>query len=443
MEARSQMIDRRAATTFAAVVAIFAATSASAVTLGPRAEDPPPRAAEERPALDVPPLRLAIPVLATGVPRSEEEQFKKRIWPELRNAESVRIAVKLKEAIDARRTFQDVVVTPDASVSADFYLLGRIAASNAEDLEVRWSLVDATQTYQIPRCSGGKACRRTDKYRLWDGWHDVNDSAQKDPFGPFYAEIADRIHRKIAELAAQHAKQAARNRRQAAAGRRTKLSTIDAIVNTRSLVFAAYFAPDLYGDAVKERRGRLTLDYLPTQEGDDWARVESIRARDERFAVLLSENYASFVADMHDPYSQWQKDNFPFARDARLARREATLSAVAGAIGAAGAVAAAADEGNPNSKGIATVLGAGAAAAIVNSVHERRKASAMHDRINELGASVQGALKPVVVATRERTVTLSGTAREQFQQWRALMREMYANTANDIEAVQFADAGED
>ena len=413
-------------------LALVATLSASAVPLGPRADEPVARNTAETRASDTPSLRLAIPVLDPGIPSSQEEQVKQRIWPELRKAEAVRIAIKLKEAIDGQGTFREVVVSPDASASADFYLLARIEASNGEDLRLRWSLMDATQAFQIPA--------RTDKHRLWDGWHEVTDAAHSEPFSPLFVAVADRIHRKLVDLTRKHERQAEKNRRLLAKGRSPKLSALDTALTTRSVVFAAFFAPDLYSDAVKEERGRLKLAYLPARDGDEWARIESIKARDERFAVLISDQYAALAAGMQKSYSDWQKDNFPLAREARLARREATWSAVAGALGAVGAVAAATDEDTSN--GTAVVLAAASAAAIANSVAERKKANAMHAQINEIGASVQGALKPMVVATQDSTVTLAGTAREQFLQWRELLQDLYANTATDLEAVQFADGDE-
>ena len=425
-----------------AAVTLLACLSAFAVELGPRVDRPPANETPTEQARSVPPLRLAIPVLDPGIPSDQEKQYQQGVWPELRNAESVRIAVQLKDEIAKRNTFRDVVVTPDASASADFYLLARIDQSNGEDLKLRWRLMDATQAIRLPRnCARGSKCWRKDSHRLWNGWHDVHDAAESDPFHPLYAAIADRVHQEMAALADKHERQVQKNRRLAAKGRATKQSELEGAVATRSVVFAAFFAPELYGDAFERKDNRLRLTYLPAQDGDDWARIESFRARDERFAVLISDQYAELAKEMHKTYSDWQKDNFPLAREARLARREATWSAIAGAVGAAGAVAAAADEGNPHSKETAAVLAAASTVAIVNSVSERKKLAALRTQINEIGATVQGSLKPMVVATQDRTVTLTGTAHEQFAQWRELLQEIYDNTANDVEAVQFVASG--
>ena len=421
-------------------LAVLGALSAAAIELGPRADQTAPGEVAKDATLDAMALRLAIPVLNPGVPSSQEEQYKRGIWPELRNAEAMRIAVKLRERIAERGTFRDVVVSPDTSVSADFYLLARIDESNGEDLKVRWSLVDATQTYRVPARCRRSNCWKTEDRRLWEGWHETNDVSEKDPFEQLYAKIADQVHDTMTDLARKHEKQMEKNRRanEKKGGRGGKLSDLQAAKTTRTVMFAAYFAPDMYGDAVTEKRGRLELAYLPSEDGEEWTRIEAFRVRDERFAVLVSDQYGGFAERMHKPYGEWQKESFPLAREARLARRESTLSGIGGAIAAIGAVKAV-DEGNRTAGG---ALAAVSAAAITNSVRERRKASAMQEQINELGATAQIALEPMVVATRDRTVTLTGTAHEQFTQWRTLLRDLYMNTSSDIEAVQFADAGE-
>ena len=419
-------------------LAILGTLSAAAVELGPRLGAPPPGETAKNATLDAMGLRLAIPVLDAGIPSSEKKQYERGIWPELRNAEAMRIAIKLREQIAKRGTFRDVVVSPDASVGAEFYLLARIDDSNGEDLKLQWSLVDATQTFRIPANCRRSNCWKTDNHRLWEGWHERNDVSTTEPFEPLYAKIADQVHKAMTNLARKHEDQVKKNRRQAADGRATKLSDLETAAAARSVVFAAYFAPDLYGDAIKEQRGQLKLQYLPSQDGDEWARIEAFRMRDERFADLVSEQYGGFAEQMSRPYAEWQKENFPLARQARLARREATLSGIAGALGAVGAVAAAED----GKGGTAGALAAVSAAAIANSIRERKEVGALRDQINELGSAAQLVLQPMVVATQDQTVTLTGTAREQFTQWRTLLRDLYVNASTDIEAVQFATDGD-
>ena len=424
------------------LLACLGPASALAVELGPRAapEDTFEGMEEtEESVAGVPPLRLAIPVLDPRIPETEKERYDRGIWPALRKAEAVRIAIKLQQAINARGTFADVVVSPDAATSADFYLLGRIEQSNAEDLEIRYALLDATQRTWIPgRCGKSGKCWQRAKHRLWEGWHEAHDAMATDPFHTVYDDIAARVDAKLDELRAKHDRQVSKNEDLVAKGRSPRLSDLETAAAMRSIVFAAYFAPDVYGDAVEERRGRLRLAYLPALDGGDWSRIEAIRARDERFGNLLTERYGELAVGMQTAYAGWQKDVFPLARAARLARREATWSTVAGVIAGVGAAAAATDGDNTEA---AVGLAGTSAVAIMNSIHESRKAKALLAEFNEIGASVQGALKPLVVETAEKAVTLTGTAQEQFTQWRGLLAEIYTNTAVDIDAVQFVDAG--
>ena len=52
-----------------------------------------------RSRMNIPQLRLAIPVLDPGIPESTKKQEEEGIWPELRKAEAVRCAFKLKQWI--------------------------------------------------------------------------------------------------------------------------------------------------------------------------------------------------------------------------------------------------------------------------------------------------------------------------------------------------------
>src|SRR5690606_9884960 len=52
----------------------------------------------------------------------------------------------------------------------------------------------------------------------------------------------------------------------------------------------------------------------------------------------------------------------------------------------------------------------------------------MHaDSIKQLGESFQAEVQPMVVEVEGRTLQLRGTAEEQFQEWRQLLKELYEN----------------
>ena len=408
------------------------------VELGPRIEREvavQEARAAPRPVLDIPPLRLAIPILDPGLPENQAVWEDRGIWPELRRAEGVRSAERLAEAIRNLGHFESVIVVPDTSVSADLYLLGEIAASNGEDLKIRYRLLDATGKTWIRN--------KTAKHRVEVGWHENNTDRQADPFATLYVAIATDVEKSLIAQARRHAATAKQNAKRVARGKSPTMSELEKVPLTRDLVLASYFAPDRYGDTLKDSGGRVKVQYVPYAEDEDWTRIESVRARDQAFSKRLSDEYAAFADQMQGSYALWQQDSFPYAREQRILKERAMAQGILGALAAVATVAAAAD-GNVGT--LPTVAaGVASTALIVSSFRTNNKRKDQVRQLNELGRSVQAELAPSVVEMRESTVTLRGTAREQFQQWRNLLRDLYANDTEDFDAVTVvgADAGVD
>ena len=402
--------------------------------LGPRIEPAPDEAwqtAVDRQSLGLPPLVLAVPVLDPGLPKNPEVWEKRGIWPELRRAESVRCAHRIAEAIRSRQLFDAAVVAPDATTSADLYLIGRITVSNGEDLGIRFELLDATGKAWIPK--------RTLRHRVPEGWHENNVHRNADPFDDLYEQIAAAVEKRLIREAKRHADVMKRNRSRIAKGQSPRLSDLERVALTKDLVLARYFAPDDYGDALKEASGRLRLRYLPAMDTEKWTRIQLVQARDRDFGQRLSQGYADFAQQMQGTYALWQRDSFPFAREQRLLRQRASTQAVLGVLAAAATVAATADGDVGDLP--AAAAGVASAALLYSSFRTNQKRKAEVAELNELSRSLQSELAPASVELRERTVTLKGTANEQFAQWRGLLRELYANESEDLAAVTVVGAG--
>ena len=400
----------------------------SDVELGPRVETEPETQAAQvipRPVFDIPPLTLAISVLDPGLPENQEVWEDRGIWPELRRAEGVRCAQRIADAINGLGHFESVIVAPDTTVSADLYLLGTINASNGEDLKIAYRLLDATGKTWIQK--------KTVRHRVPEGWHENNTNPAADPFEVVYAAIAGDVEKSLAAQARRHASTVNQNAKRIARGKSPKMSDLEKVALTRDLVLAGYFAPDRYGDTLKQSGSRTKIQYVPYREDEDWARIEAVSARDTAFSKRLSDQYAAFADEMQGSYALWQQDSFPYAREQRILKERATAQGVLGALAAIATVAAAAD----GDVGTLPTVAAGVAgtALIVSSFRTNNKRKRQVRQLNELGRSLQAELAPSVVELRESTVTLRGTAREQFQQWRGLLRDLYANDAEDIEAV--------
>ncbi len=387
--------------------------------------------------MNIPSLRLAIPVLDPGIPESTEEQSNQGIWPELRKSESVWAAFKLKEWMHRYNQFDSIVVSADASVSADVYLIGRINRSDGETMRIDYQVVDATGDIWLPDMS--------DSHRVEIGWHQRHEGTGQDPFDPLYNEIADTVYEALKDRGKAHVEKLEReSRRKNQEDRR--LTDLERIAATRDLAFARFLSPREFGDALVATNGRYEIQYLPETEGSDWARINSIQVREDDFAKVIEKYYEEFANTIKDEYAQWQRDSFPIARELRLAKRNRALQGVAGAVLVAAAVAAEIDGAAADGDGSAqlgTRMGAALGGSLLVSSfvnNERRKVAVAE--INELGGSLHNSLRPTRVDLDGKVVTLTGTVHDQFTQWRTMLTEMYESSEQDIESVQILEEEE-
>ena len=384
-----------------------------------------------RERMNIPELRLAIPVLDPNIPISADEQRKAGIWPELRKAESVRSALKIKEWVHRYNQFESIVVAGDASISADLYLIGSILESDGETMRIRYQLIDATnRTWLNPRVA---------KHRVELGWHQRNEDTGRDPFDPLYEEIALDVYEALKDRAKKHVAQLERNERASASSAR--LSELQLVTYTRDLAFAEFIAPHSYGDSLAIEKDLYKIQYIPSETSDEWTRIRSVQEREDDFVVLVNEYYTDFLATIEEDYTQWQRDAYPIAREIRLERRASRVKAVTGAAlliaSAAAAVDGAAADGDGSAE-LATSLGAAAGAGLlVSSFVDNNQSKIAVAEINELGKSIHTAIKPTRVALSGKIVTLRGSVHDQFTQFRNMLKSMYDNYEYDPESVVF------
>ena len=375
--------------------------------------------------MNIPSLRLAIPVLDPGIPQSSKEQHDKGIWPELRRSESVWTAFKLKEWMHRYNQFDEIVVSGDSSVSADVYLIGKILKSDGETMSIEYSVIDATGSTWL--------ADERDSYRVEVGWHQRNEGSNNDPFDPLYNKIAETVYEALKDRGKAHVKNLERSSRNSRNQGRS-LSDLERIELTRDLAFARFLSPEEFGDSIVASNGQYQIQYIPTRDGPDWARIESIQTRENAFLEVVEKYYSQFVEEIGDEYRQWQLDSFPIAREIRIAKRNRAIQGVAGTVLLVASVAAAkdgaADDGDGSAE-LGTKVGAAIGSSLIVSSfiqNERRKTAV--DEINELGGSLHNSLKPTRVDLNGKVVTLSGTVHDQFTQWRAMLTEMYESSSD-------------
>jgi len=79
-----------------------------------------------------------------------------------------------------------------------------------------------------------------------------------------------------------------------------------------------------------------------------------------------------------------------------------------------------------NVRGIAVVAGtAGTIGVWISGRQKQTEADFHKDTLEELDRSFEAEVRPMVVAIEGRTVKLTGTVEEQYEEWRRLLRELY------------------
>lgn len=361
----------------------------------------PPDSLAAGPHLGVRP-DVVVLVFDPGIPEDPDDYEEEGIWPELRRTESNRFAVTLKQSLQATGVFGDVRVAPDAQVTGDLYVMGRIEESNGEDVEIDVKVVDI---------GGNTWMDRNYDHRVKTYFWTSVRNEDKDPYRPVFDEAAA----DIAELVKGRSNE--------------ELATLRHIAELR---FANAYADDVFADYIEERGGRVTLAGLPAENDPMLARIRALRVRDGLFMDRMQTHYDAFVQKTGESYSVWQEHSLPEAKAKREAENEAVVKGILGALLAVGG-AVAATQGYDNYDTGTLVAGAaavGVGASFLGDSFQSRAESKVHaEALTELGQSLDIEVAPQVIELENETVELTGDAREQFRQWRAFLRRIHAEEA--------------
>jgi hypothetical protein len=201
------------------------------------------------------------------------------------------------------------------------------------------------------------------------------------------------------------------------------------------LRFARSFSPDAFaGHLANDGKGHYSISRLPAENDPMLARVRKIRERDYLFIDTLQDYYASFNGQMIGPYQEWRKQSYDEAVALQELRTESRRRLIAGiAAVAAGIAAASSDNSSAQSAANVAIIGGGY---LVKSGLDKRTEADIHvQALEELGLSLEAEIAPQVIELEDRTVTLTGSVEDQYEQWRELLRQIYeAEVGNPIPA---------
>jgi hypothetical protein len=351
-------------------------------------------------------LDVGIRVFDPGIPKNiegdDEALAKKRIYPDLRKAEARYMPTLLRATLEETAQWGAVRVIPASADFVDVIVTGRVVDSNGGFMSVDISATDAA----------GRVWIKDKRYSsLVDLGAYKTTAALKarDPFQNVYSEIANDL-----VLA------------------RDKLTAIDRenIRKVASLKFAQDLAPDaMQGMTVVDKNGITQVARLPADSDPTLGRIERIRERDTAVVDTVNDYYASFAESIDDSYDSWRQTSFTELEKEMRAKSSARTRTVLGAAALIASIFA------PNScstydacrinNAMRTAGTMGGIAAVLSGIKKYADARVHADALKELTQSFQSEVAPQVVEVEGHTLRLTGTAEDQYREWRKLLKQLY------------------
>ncbi|HEX9708278.1 MAG TPA: hypothetical protein VGA24_11635 [Steroidobacteraceae bacterium] len=351
-------------------------------------------------------LDVGVHIFDPGVPKEVEEDpemmDKRRIYPEIRQAEARYISMQLRDTLEDTGHWGTARVVPTTVQSFDITVDGRILESNGAYLKLEVTVRDATgRIWFAEREYEGRADTRAYK----DGYNNG-----RDPFENVYVAIANDL------LAARDTRPAA------------ELANIRRVSEMR---FAADFAPVAFSQYLEQNKksGEYKVLRLPAEDDVLVERIKQIRERDYGMIDTVSENYAAFSERLEEPYTSWRRYTYDEITAEEKLKAQARNRMIMGAAAVAAAVFVPDNCGSNNCARAADAARygamAGGVAAVISGYRKREEAKIHTESLKEISGSFQSEAAPLVVDVEGRTLRLTGTAEEQYAEWRRLLHELY------------------
>jgi hypothetical protein len=323
---------------------------------------------------------------------------------EIRVAEARYAPYLLSETLQRSGNWGIVRLMPNDASPMDVYVNGTILLSNGEAMNMRVTVSDST---------GREWFTKTYEEVISQFSYEPSQRQQADPFQVIYNNIANDIY----------------------SYRESNISQSD-IVEIRTvseLLFAQRFSPDAFTQYLsRDRQGYYQISALPAETDPVLGRVRDIRERDFMFIDTVQDYYATYVRQMRLPYDSWREQSYSETITLRELDASARRRFLAGTAVVLGGLAAATSGGNYATQ-TGGAVGVGAGAMLIKSGFDKRAEARIHmEALEELGQSLENEVAPRVISLDDRTITLTGTVEEQYDQWKEFLADIYAAEVGNI-----------
>jgi hypothetical protein len=353
------------------------------------------QAAEEIPEAQL--LDVAVKLLDENVPEDEKKREKERIFPDVRKAEARYFAMQIRNTLEGSGQWGQVRVIPVDEDAMDVQVSGKIIESNGMTLRLDIAVSDASGREWFKKQYEQPADTRS--YKDTSGH-------PRDPFQNLYAQLANDI------LAY----------RQTLTG-----PDLESIRRVSELRFASDLAPYAFQSylTTDKKKGTYQVVRLPAEDDPMLSRMDRIRERDYALLDTVNDHYALFSEKMSESYTNWRRYSYDELEAEDEAQRSALTRKLLGAAAIVGGLVMGSQSNTYVGQAAATAAVFGGAYAVKSGFDKGSEVKMHSDSLKQLGESFQSEVQPMVVEVEGRTVQLRGTAEEQYQEWRRLLKELY------------------
>jgi hypothetical protein len=349
--------------------------------------------------------------IPADIANDAEALAKKRIYPDIRKAEARYIPSMLRSTLESSGQWGAVRVVPSNVEFIDVVVSGKILESTGAKMVLDISVSDSTGRVWI-------ANKRYESAADVGSYKTDASLKQRDPFQNVYAQIAN-------DMVVARDAFAAEQRRD--------------IRRVTELRFATDLAPQaMLGYLARDEKGMIKVARLPAKEDPYTTRIERIRERDGGVVDTVDGYYANFSEQMRDSYGNWRRSSFEEIEKETRARNQARTRTFLGAAAVLASVfvpgqCQAYDYNCRRIESAARTAGAiGGTAAVLSGLKKYSDAKVHAQQLKELSQTFQGEVAPQVVDIEGRTLRLTGTAEEQYREWRALLRQLYLEDTGGV-----------
>ena len=342
-------------------------------------------------------LDVGVAIFDPGIDELDDDQ-EQVTNHQVRLAESRYAPYLLSETLQRSANWGIVRLMPNANSPMDVFINGVILESNGELMSMRVEVSDSTGRHWYAKEYDQAISQFS---------YDSSQRQQNDPFQILYNNIANDL----------------------LAWRKDNLeeAEITEIRTISEMLFAKRFSSEVFdGYLSQDRNGVYQITSLPADNDPLLQRIRDIRERDFMFIDTVQDYYATYVRQMRLPYDSWREQSYHETIELRELEASAKRRFIAGAAAVVGGLAAATQGSNYGTQ-VGGAFGVGAGAYLIRSGFDKRAEARMHmEALEELGQSLESEVAPQVINLEDRTITLTGSVEEQYEQWREILADLYA-----------------